>query len=85
MVIPSFHRLPFTWASVGAATTIPCHVYLPAIVSMRESGPEPPKCFRQESVIGRITGHRVVFWASKRPPLPRSSQRGQKEWLEGPS
>lgn len=52
MAIPFFHLLPFTWASVGAATTISRHVFLPAIVSMREGSPEPPACFRQGNVIG---------------------------------
>lgn len=52
---------------------------------MKESGLQPPECFREESMIRRITGHDVVSWASKRSPLPHSSQRGQEESLEGPS
>ena len=79
MAIPSCHHLPFTRDPVQAATTVSHHV------SMREGGPEPPECFRQESVIRGIVGHRVVSWASEKPPLPLSSQRGQEEWLEGPS
>lgn len=79
MDISSLHRLPYTWDSVQAATSISHDV------SRKESGPEPLKEFRQESVIRRVVGYCAVSWASKRSYFPLSSQRGQEEWVEGPS